>query len=141
MAPRSVDRNDPVNPALPVSLRLELLGKTVGVANDGYWGIPVRPDTTYSASFYAKGGGGFAGPVTASLVLEEGKVTVAKAETRPVTGTWQKQSVTLTTGHEAPTTAKAQFVLSASGAGTVSFSLVSLFPPTYQNAPGGLRRT
>ena len=134
-----VDRNDPVNPALPVSLRLELLGKTVGVANDGYWGIPVRPDTTYSASFYAKGGGGFAGPVTASLVLEEGKVTVAKAETRPVTGTWQKQSVTLTTGHEAPTTAKAQFVLSASGAGTVSFSLVSLFPPTYQNAPGGLR--
>ena len=60
------------------------------MANDGYWGIPVRPDTTYSASFFAKSGGGFAGPVTASLVLEEGKVTVAKAETRPVTGTWQK---------------------------------------------------
>ena len=135
----SVDRNDPVNPTLPVSLRLELSGKTAGVANDGYWGIPVRPDTTYSASFYAKGGGGFASPVTASLVLNDGKVAVAKAETQPVTGTWQKYTATLATGHEAPTTAQAQFVLSASGTGSVSFSLVSLFPPTYQNTPGGLR--
>ena len=30
-------------------------------------------------------------------------------------------------------------MLSASGAGSVSFSLVSVFPPTYQNTPGGLR--
>jgi len=135
----SLDRNDPVNPALPLSLRLDLPGKTVGVANDGYWGIPVRPDTNYTASFYAKGGGGFAGPVTASLVLDEGNVTVAKADTRPLNGSWQKYTVTLTTGHEAPTTAKAQFLLSASGTGSVTFSLVSLFPPTYQNTPGGMR--
>ncbi len=133
----SLDRSDPVNPALPLSLRLDLSGKMAGIANDGYWGIPIRPDTTYSASFYAKGAGGFAGPVTASLVLDDGNVTVAKADTRAVTGTWQKYTVKLTTGHDAPTTAKAQFVLSASG--SVTFSLVSLFPPTYQNTPGGLR--
>src|SRR4051794_5570430 len=72
-------REDPVNAALPVSLRLDLSGAAAaGVANDGYWGIPVRPDTTYSASFYAKGGGGFAGPVNASLLLDDGNVTVAK---------------------------------------------------------------
>jgi alpha-N-arabinofuranosidase len=135
----SLDRNDPVNSALPLSLRLDLFGKTVGVANDGYWGIPVRPDSTYTASFYARGAGGFAGPVTSSLVLDEGHVTVAKADTRLVTGSWQKYAVTLTTGHEAPTTAKAQFVLSASGTGSIVFSLVSLFPPTYQNTPNGLR--
>ena len=30
-------------------------------------------------------------------------------------------------------------MLAASGTGSVTFSLVSLFPPTYQNKPGGLR--
>jgi alpha-L-arabinofuranosidase len=135
----SLDRNDPVNPALPVSLRLELSGTAAGVANDGYWGIPVRPDTTYTASFYAKGAGGFAGPVTASIVLADGHATVAKADSSAISSSWQKYTLKLTTGHDAPTMAKAQFVLSATGSGSVSFSMVSLFPPTYQNAPNGLR--
>ena len=135
----SIERDDPVNSALPVSLRLALSGKTAGVANDGYWGIPIRPDTTYTASFYAKSGGGFAGSVMASLVLEEGNVTVAKANTKAITASWLKHTVTLTTAHDAPTTAKAQFELSATGTGSIAISLVSLFPPTYQNTPGGLR--
>ncbi|MBV9849811.1 MAG: hypothetical protein JO250_09085 [Armatimonadetes bacterium] len=135
----SPDRQDPVNSALPVSLRLDLSGGMAGVANDGFWGIPVRPNTTYTVRFYAKGGGGFAGPVTASLVLDDGSVSVAQADTPPVTGSWRKYTVTLATGHDAPTTAQAHFVLSATGTGSVTFSMVSLFPPTYQNVPDGLR--
>ncbi len=135
----SLDRSDPVSPALPASLRLDLSGKRAGVANDGYWGIPVRPDTTYTASFYAKGGGGFAGPVTAAIVLDENKVAVAQGEIPAVGSSWRKYTIKLATGHEAPTTAKARFVLSAAGAGSVAFSLVSLFPPTYEDTPGGLR--
>jgi alpha-N-arabinofuranosidase len=135
----SVVRADPVNAALPLSLKLDLSGKTAGVANDGYWGIPVRPDTTYTAGFYAKGAGGFAGAVTASLVLDDGNVTIAQADAQPVTPSWRKYTVKLTTPRDAPTTAKARFVLSATGTGGVSFSLVSLFPPTYQDTPGGLR--
>jgi alpha-L-arabinofuranosidase len=137
----SLDRTDPVTAALPVSLRLDLSGSAAaaGVANDGYWGIPVRPDTTYTASFYARSGGGFAGPVTASLLTDDGSQTVAHADTAPLAGAWQKFTVTLTTDHDAPTTARARFVLSATGVGSVSFSLVSLFPPTYQDTPGGLR--
>ena len=134
----SLDRSDPVNKALPVSLRLDLSGGTGSVANDGYWGVPIRPDTKYTASFYAKSGAGFAGPVTASLLTDEG-VTVTRAVTQPLSGTWQKYTVTLTTGSAAPITAKAQFVLSATGTGSVMFSLVSLFPPTYQSTPDGLR--
>jgi alpha-L-arabinofuranosidase len=133
------DDSDPVNAALPISLRLELAGGEAGVANDGYWGIPVRPDTAYTATFYAKGAGGFAGPVTASIRTDDGDVTVAKAATEPATGAWKKYTVTLKTASDVSTTAKAKFVLSASGKGSVSFSYVSLFPPTYQNAPNGLR--
>jgi alpha-L-arabinofuranosidase len=135
----SLDRSDPVNAALPVSVRLDLNGAVGGIANDGFWGIPVRPDTTYTARFYAKGAGGFAGAVTASLVLDEGNVTVAKADSQPVSGEWKKYTLTLATGHDAPTTAQARFVLSGMGKGSVAFSFVSLFPPTYQNVPNGLR--
>ncbi|QEH39139.1 Extracellular exo-alpha-L-arabinofuranosidase precursor [Aquisphaera giovannonii] len=130
---------DPATPALPLSLKLELGGGESGVANDGYWGIPVRPNTAYTASFFAKASGGFAGPVTASIRIDDGGAIVAKADTPPVTGGWLKYTVTLRTGADAPTTSKARFVLSASGAGSVEFSLVSLFPPTYQNTPNGLR--
>ncbi len=134
----SITKSNPVNRALPVSLRLELSGQTSGVANDGYWGIPIHPDTKYTASFYAKGGDGFAGPVTAAMVTDQG-VTVAEAKTEPVTGEWKKYTLTLTTGHDTPSTAEARFVLSGSGNGSIFFSLVSLFPPTYQNAANGLR--
>lgn len=136
----ATDRENPVNEALPVSLRLDLAGEEAGVANDGYWGIPVRPDTTYTATFYAKAGGGFAGPVTASLRTDEGNATVASAATAALSDGWRKYSLKLTTGHDAPTTAKARFVLSAKGTGRVWFSFVSLFPPTYKDTPNGLRR-
>ena len=135
----ATDRADPVNAALPISLRLDLGGGEAGIANDGYWGIPVRPDTTYTVTFYARGGGGFGGVVSASLRTEDGDVVVAKADTAAITGAWQKYTVTLKTGHDVQTTSKARFVLSATGNGSVSFSLVSLFPPTYQDTPNGLR--
>jgi alpha-N-arabinofuranosidase len=135
----TTDEADPVNSALPVSLRLDLAGDESGVANDGYWGIPVRPDTTYTASFYAKGAGGFAGPVMGSLRTDDGNVTVARGESPSLTGAWKKHTITLKTAHDAPTTSKARFVLSAAGHGSVTFSLVSLFPPTYQGSPNGLR--
>jgi len=135
----ATDLANPVNAALPVSLRLDLAGGESGVANDGYWGVPVRPDTTYTASFYARPGGGFTGPITASLRTDEGDSAVASASTPPLSGGWKKYSVKLRTGPDAPTTARARFVLSARGVGRVWFSLVSLFPPTYRNVPNGLR--
>lgn len=135
----TVDDAGPVNPALPLSLRLELTGAEAGVANDGFWGIPVRPDTTYAVTFYAKASDGFAPPITASIRTDAGDAIVAKAQTEQVTGAWRKYTLTLKTGRDAPATAKARFVLSASGTGSVSFSYVSLFPPTYRGAPNGLR--
>ena len=129
----------PVNSALPINLRLVLSGATGGVANDGYWGIPVRPSTQYTATFYARGNDGFGGAITASLVTASGERTVAQAQTTSITGDWQKYTLTFTTAADAPTTADARFVLSASGTGSVDFSFVSLFPPTYKNVPNGLR--
>ena len=130
---------NPVNAALPINLRLTLSGGTGGIANNGYWGIPVKPATKYTATFYARGNEGFAGPVTVSLVTDTGDKTVAQADTAPLTSAWKKYTLTLTTPDDGQVTSDAKFVLSASGKGSIDFSFISLFPPTYQDVPHGLR--
>ena len=51
------EREQAINSALSTCLRLtvEKAAYRVGVANEGYWGIPVKPSTTYKALFYIKG--------------------------------------------------------------------------------------
>ena len=130
---------DPVNAALPINLRLTLNGGTGGIANNGYWGIPIRPSTKYTATFYARGNDGFAGPITASLFIDAGGRTVGSATTETITSAWKKYTINITSSAEAPTTADALFELSANGKGSVDFSFVSLFPPTYEGVANGLR--
>ena len=51
-----------------------------GVLNDGWWGMPLRPNTTYKGSFYAKADSADLGPVTVSLVNDNSGKAVATAE-------------------------------------------------------------
>jgi alpha-N-arabinofuranosidase len=138
----ALDRGQRLNPALPVSLKLEATavpaGARIGVANDGFWGIPVKPRTRYRASFYAKAAPGFSAPLTASIESNDGGVTYATATVRGVTTEWKKFSVELSTGNVAETAA-ARFAISTSAPGTVWLNLVSLFPPTYHDRPNGNR--
>jgi alpha-N-arabinofuranosidase len=138
----AADTQEHVNETgLPVSLRLEVseAGQRVGVANAGYWGIPVRPNTTYKASFYAKAGNGFSGPLTVDIESNDGSKIAASATVPAVTGEWKKYEVTLKTG-EVPVSKENRFVISGASKGTVWFSLVSLFPPTYKDRPNGRRQ-
>jgi alpha-N-arabinofuranosidase len=136
----AVDTADPVSPALSNSLRLDITdpgASGVGVANDGYWGIPVKANWTYKASFYAKGGNGFSGPLTVSIVGNDGKV-YASEKVPGIEGAWKKYELTLKTG-QTEETAETKFVISGSSKGSVWLSLVSLFPPTFHNRPNGFR--
>lgn len=138
-----IDTRDPVNSgALKHSLRLDIKsvapGQRVGVGNDGYWGIPAKPNTEYTASFYAKASEGFSGPLTVAIEANQGGTALASTQVPALTNSWQKYTVKLRTGQIEPT-ADAKFVLSASTPGSVWFSLVSLFPPTYKNRPNGMR--
>jgi alpha-N-arabinofuranosidase len=113
-------------------------GQRVGVANEGYWGIPVKADTTYHASFYAKSNPEFRGPLTVAIESNDGTTVFAKAGVARVTADWKKYTVTLKTGKVSPSAAN-RFVISTGTPGTIWFSLVSLFPPTYKNRPNGNR--
>jgi alpha-L-arabinofuranosidase len=139
----TLDSTDPVNTtALPTSLRLDIKasGARVGVANDGYWGIPVKPNTEYRARFYARASADFKGPVTVAIESNDGSKVYASAQVSGTDGKWKKFEATLKTGN-VPTSADNRFVISAPGnsSGSLWLSLVSLFPPTFNNRPNGLR--
>jgi alpha-L-arabinofuranosidase len=138
----ALDSTQPLSPALTTSLRLDVVSATAnnraGIANPGYWGIPVRPATAYRASFHAKAAEGFDGAVTVSLESEDGSTVYGKAEGPRLTSEWQSCAVTLMTDKAAPIS-KARLVLAVDRPGTVWFSLVSLFPPTWNQRPNGNR--
>jgi len=137
----SLDNSQPINKALTVCLKLEAtkVDKLVGIANDGFWGIPVKPATTYKASFYAKAADKTAGPFTVSLVSNDDVITYATAQVMKITDKWQKYSVTLTTQKDMKPSAANRFVITTNKPGTYWFNLVSLFPPTYKNRENGNR--
>jgi alpha-N-arabinofuranosidase len=121
-----------------LDVRQASAGHVGGIANEGYWGIPVRPNTRYRASFFAKSTPGFSGPITAAIESTDGKTTFATGRVSAVTQAWQQYNVTLTTGTLAPTS-NARFVLTVDRPGTIWFSLISLFPPTFMDQPNGFR--
>ncbi len=138
----ALDRAGPVNEALNVSLKVEAdkltSGQRAGVANDGYWGIPIRPQSTYRASFYAKGSEKFQGPLTVAIESSDGTKVYAKAEVEQISSAWKQYTVKLTTGDAVPSSAN-RFVIATGTPGTFWLSLASLFPPTYNDRPNGNR--
>ncbi|MCX5420766.1 LamG-like jellyroll fold domain-containing protein [Streptomyces sp. NBC_00078] len=140
----ALDGGNPLNTALTRSLKLSIntasSSARAGVANGGFWGIPVRPNQTYTASLFAKASSGFTGPLTVDVESTSGTV-YASGTVTGLTTSWQQFTVHLTASASAPTSAANRFVVSAtSGAGsTVWLDNVSLFPPTYNNRPNGLR--
>lgn len=152
----------PFTDKLPSSLQVQILkvesNAPVSVANEGYWGIPIRPDTSYKVSFWAFGNYAwgspkfndkyegtnpplpiFRSPLTVSLQSADRLKVYASAETPALTPEWQKIELTLKTGHDVVPSKENQLVISAAVPGVFNINLVSLFPPTYKDRPNGTR--
>ncbi len=136
------DKNTGPSDALKSSLRLDVekadAVNTAGILNVGYWGFALRPATGYQGSFYARVGSDDVGPVTVS-VLRDNTDKVLATTTVPVFGSaWKQYTFTFSTGDIAPSSAN-HLVLTVAHPGTMWFSLVSLFPPTYHDRINGNR--
>jgi len=137
-----LDTNAPLNEFLNVSLKIETSSANsaarAGVANSGYWGIPVKPKTTYSLSFFAKADAGFTGPVTVSIESADDKTTFASAEISGLTTAWKKFQAKLRT-KDVPPSRENVLKVTTRAPGTLWLQNVSLFPPTYKNRENGNR--
>ncbi|KAJ5157872.1 uncharacterized protein N7482_008972 [Penicillium canariense] len=133
--------SNPLSSALPTSVRVEGNG-TSGLTNVGFWGIDVRPQK-YSGSFYVKGS--YKGSFIASLQsITNGEVfATAKVSSKSVADDWVQHDFTLTPKKTAPSTNNTfslTFDASKASGGSLDFNLISLFPPTWNNRPNGMRR-
>ncbi len=138
----SLDHAEPLSGILTNSLRLEASAVSdpawAGIANDGYWGIPVKPNTKYRASFYVRTAVEFKGAIRVAIESGDGATTYAEDKVSGVGNGWKQHTVTLETGKDTPTT-KGRLVLAINQPGVVWFNLVSLFPPTFHDRPNGTR--
>jgi alpha-N-arabinofuranosidase len=127
--------------ALPYSLKLIVerasAAAPAGIANAGYWGVPVRPATAYRGSFYAKSSGD-SGPIHIALVNDNTGFEAARADIPALTTNWKPYHFTLTSSAEQPSSLY-RLVITTDRPGTLWFSLVSLFPPTFHDRPNGNR--
>lgn len=140
-ATAALDTTSGPSKALPTSLKLTVTdasaGNEAGITNTGFWGIGVKPNTTFQGTFYAKVSDGITS-VTAQLVSDRTGAVLAHAEVPVKSGDWSQYTYTFKTAN-IPATSTNHFQLLVAHPGTIAFQLVSLLPPTYHDRPNGLR--
>ena len=134
-----LDSSLPLSATNPACLRLTMSGGTgtVGVANNGYYGIPVTSGKTYNLGFYARAAAGYSGNITVSLESSNGATVYAQSTVGGLTTAWQQFAVPLVPNATDP---YAQLALQISQTGSVYLDVVTLFPAqTFDNRTNGLR--
>jgi alpha-N-arabinofuranosidase len=138
----TIDKQTGPSEALKSSLRIDVKKagphNQAGVLNDGWWGMPLRPDATYQGSFYAKADSADLGPITVSLINNNSGKAEATAEVSAVTTDWKPYQFTLKTGAIEPSSLN-HLSITVGHAGSLWLNLVSLFPPTYKDRVNGNR--
>ena len=138
----SVDKATGPSTALPSSFKVEIkkadAHNQAGILNDGFWGMPLHPNTAYHGSFYAKAGSADLGPISVSLVSNTTGKPVATAQVAAIGADWKQYEFTLKTGAIEPSSAN-HLAITVNHPGTLWLNLVSLFPPTYHDRPNGYR--
>lgn len=135
----SIDTSMPLSSSNTQSLKLTMTGGigSIGVANNGYYGIPVTHGATYNLGFYARAATGFSGEITVSLESSNGATTYAQNVVGGLTTSWQHFALALVPSATDPA---ARLVLRISKNGSVYLDFVSLFPAqTFNNRTNGLR--
>lgn len=141
-AKMGVDQQTGPSEGLNYSLKLEISQADAmaqaGVLNNGYWGMPLRPNTTYKGSFYAKADSDALGDVIIKLLTDAQDKVLATMTVSGLTTSWKQYQFSLKTG-AIPATSTNHMVLTVGHAGTLWLNLVSLFPPTYHDRMNGNR--
>ncbi len=129
--------------ALPASEKLAVekadSANAFGLRNGGWWGVLVKPDTTYTGSVWAKADGAAVAGVKVSLVANATGKVLASASLPALTKDWKEYSFTMKTGGGFEASSGNQILLTVEHPGNVWLQLLSVFPPTYKNRANGNR--
>lgn len=106
------------------------------INNQGFWGMNIVSGQKYKVSFFVKAPAGYNSTIKASLASSSGSDLGNVSLNVAGTGAWEKVSgEIIATGSDA----KGSFRLTPAKKATLTFDVVSLFPPTYKDRPNGCR--
>lgn len=138
----TIDPSDGPSEALPHSAKLSISraspASPAGVLNEGYWGMGLRPHTSYRGSFYARSSVSEAFPVKVALVKDQTGDQLATADVQVQGRKWSRYSFSLQTG-AMTASANNHLEVTVDRSMALWLQLVSLFPPTYHDRPNGNR--
>lgn len=107
-----------------------------GLINEGFRGMGIKKDETYSFSVMARQHPGSKIALNVALMDAAGK-TIGSAALTPDSQDWKKYNVKFKASQ---TVLKGQFGVWAKNTGEIDLDMISLFPVhTWKNRPGGLR--
>ncbi|MEP6755822.1 MAG: alpha-L-arabinofuranosidase C-terminal domain-containing protein [Chthonomonadales bacterium] len=132
----TLTRENPLNNVSTRSVKLTTTGRTAGISNEGYWGIPVKEGAEYKLALFARKEK--SGPSELRVTLENraGKV-LAEETIGGLRETWKQFKTVL---HSSEEETDARLVLRPTKSGTLYLDFVSLFPEeTFKGRPNGLR--
>lgn len=112
----------------------------VSITNEGWWGIPVKPEP-YHGHFHVRGL--YEGEFVISIQsITSGDIfAVASITSRSVADSWTQHNFSLNPESAALDTNNTFSITydAADADWSLNFNLISLFPPTYNNRPNGMR--
>lgn len=113
---------------------------TAGLVNPGYWGINVIPQV-YKGQFWARGAyeGNFTVALQSNITQEI--LTSAQIPSVSTADNWTQYTFDLNPPKAAPSINNTFSVTydTAGASAPLQFNLLSLFPPTYNDRPNGMR--
>ena len=140
----SIEIDDTTGPSAAIRHSLKLIAKSgspqaeVGFYNTGFWGMALHPRTLYKGSFYARAESAASGGLTIRLVNDQTGSVAASASIPTLLASWQRYEFSLKTG-ALGSGADNHLEFMVERPETLWFSLISLFPPTFNDEPNGKR--
>jgi alpha-N-arabinofuranosidase len=142
------NRQGGINDANPTSLVVNYEQAGLGIVSEGYWGFPIRKNTTFKGALYARQPAGRdnqnadLAPVkslTIALKSADGNTTYAETKVSGFAKEWKRFDIQLTTSAKQADTKDARLFIIADEAGSIELTRVTLYAPSYKNRKNGLR--
>ena len=142
------NRQGGINDANPTSLVVNYEQAGLGIVSEGYWGFPIRKNTTFKGALYARQPAGRdnqnadLAPVkslTIALKSADGNTTYAETKVSGFAKEWKRFDIQLTTSATQADTKDARLFIIADEAGSIELTRVTLYAPSYKNRKNGLR--
>ncbi|MBP5712018.1 MAG: hypothetical protein J6W77_03315, partial [Prevotella sp.] len=140
------NRQDGINEAITTSLVANFEQAGLALVSEGYWGFPIRKNTTFKGALYVKQPTARnqenATPLTSltiALKSADGNTTYAETKVNGFSNEWKKFDYQLTIPDTQAETKDARLFIIANEAGSIELTRVTLFAPSFKNRKNGLR--